>query len=119
MLFNWFFSIAVFTIFPWFDGLYAVRIRGRIQKINPNDGATITTLPGYHREAPIHLTSMHAVMGPTGFVSSIGHNTNLAGGIPCNVLISVGKGCKGPLQYYSQLSDTNLDNTYALLHVVT
>ena len=94
-------------------------MRYKIHKVNPDNGKTITVLPGYHRASPI-LTSMCAVMSPTGFLSSIGQNVDVTGAtIPCCVLISVGKGCKGPLQNFSQLSDTTLDNTYAILHVVT
>lgn len=93
--------------------------RYRIHKVNPDNGETITRLPGYHCDPPI-LTSMRAIMSPTGFLSSIGQNVDATGAsIPCNVLISVGKGCKGPLQNFSQLSDTTFDNTYAILHLVT
>lgn len=122
-----FFLFLVITIFPWSDGLFVIknervgegRSKCKIEKINPNDGTSITVLPGYHREpSPVHLTSMHAVMTPTGFLSSIGHRIDTSGSeVPCTVLISIGKGCKGPLQY-SQLSDTKLD-TYAILHVIT
>ena len=68
----------------------------------------------------MYLTAMHAHMSPTGFLCSIGHGGNGAGvGIPCSVLISIGKGCKGPLQCFSQLGDTTADNTHAILHVIT
>lgn len=117
-----YFFIVVFSILPWSDGIFVVGNKYKIKKINSNDGSGITVLPGYHCQAPVHLTAMNAVMSPSGFISSIGgHSVDMAGpSIPCHVLISVGKGCKGPLQKYSQLSDTNLeDSTHTILHVVT
>lgn len=112
--------ILVVTIFPWSDGIFVVGDKYKIKKLNANDGDVITKLPGYHREVPVYLTSMHAVMSPSGFLSSIGQSVDMTGGtnVPCHVLISVGTGCKGPLQNYSQLSDSKVDNTYALLHVI-
>ena len=77
-------------------------------------------LPGYHHQVPVYLTAMHAQMSPTGFLSSVGLGGDGTGvDIPCSVLISVGKGCKGPLQSFSQLGDTTTtDNTHAILHVI-
>ena len=112
----------VFTILPWSDGIFVVgKNKYKIQKIGATDGSSITVLPGYHRQAPVYLTTMQAHMSPNGFLSSIGHSSSDGTGafIPCNVLISVGKGCKGPLQSFSQIGDSKTDNTHAILHVVT
>ena len=118
-VFNLFLFVLVSTIYPWSNGLFAVfSNKHKIHKVNPENGNSITVLPGYHRNAPVYLTSMHATMSPSGLISSIGQNMeSTAATISCNILISVGKGCKGPLQSYSQLSNTTLDNTYAILHV--
>jgi len=109
--------ILVVAILPHLTGIYIAEYGGNLFNLDSNGDKK--PLPGYHNCATVYLTSMHASIGLDGFVSSIGQQQDLStNDIPCRILISVGRGCGGPLQQYSQPSTTKLDSTYAVLHII-
>ena len=102
---------------PQSTGIYVAEYSGKLYIIDSCGDKT--SLPGYHNSTTVYLTSMYASISLNGFVSSIGHQQDPStNDIPCRILISVGRGCGGPLQQYSQPSTTKLDSTYAILHTI-
>jgi len=109
--------ILVVTILPHSTGIYIAEYGGNLFDLDSNEDKT--PFPGYHNCTTVYLTSMYATISLNGFVSSIGHQQDPStNDIPCRILISVGRGCSGPLQQYSQPSTTKLDSTYAILHTI-
>ncbi|XP_065919006.1 leucine-rich repeat serine/threonine-protein kinase 1-like isoform X2 [Dysidea avara] len=104
------------TISPQSTGVYVAEYGGKLYILDSNGDRT--PLPGYHSKATVYLTSIHASISLNGFISSIGHQQDPSNDIPCRMLISVGRGCGGPLQQYSQPSTSKLDTTYAILHTI-
>ena len=104
----------VVNILPHSTCVYIAEYGGNLFILDSNGDRT--PLPGYHNSTTVYLTSMHASISLNGFVSSIGDRRDATNDIPCRMLISVGRGCGGPLQKYSQPSVNKLDTTYAILH---
>ena len=110
------FHFKAITILPLSDDIYVAEHGGKLSVLDTNGDRT--PLPGYHSSTAVYLTSMHASISLNGFVSNIGDQRDETNDIPCRILISVGRGCGGPLQQYSQPSVSKLDTTYAILHTI-